>query len=1076
MASASAYLRTLRYSSPFIIVTCAGFLAIAAACFVPPSKRATLSASQRAVSKHFTVAICSLHFLEGLLQTLRAAFEADWAAEPDAVVYTTLNFLLWLVSLLIHSDARRLYWLPNLVTWILAMFLDTTITLSSFQSARHCPFDFVKLSIGLLRIASLVVLCVSMTASAEVSPPRDAEREPLLHSTQTNLSASSIIGFQDVKCDEDGAEGNTRPSEQEEHIEKVGGWWPYLHEVRFLLPYVVPFRDRRRQLYALAMLILTVGGRVSQLFGPRILGNIVQAISNNHNDSTLPRQILIYIFAVKVPYDIVLEPARKWLSVRLFYGSYLDLLLSLASHVAGLSYAFHENKQTGEMIAAIGQGQVVNQFVDDFVESTLPLVLDIVVAFAYVTYLFDVYVALILSCTYVFYGIVTYKGTILCAAARRKYRETSRVEWDVLHESIANWMSTFYLNRQDYQHNRLKTLSLQELAEQAYNYDLSMVMRICQTLVVTLGYLGILLRTAHLTTHIKDAVGNFVALLFYWNLFTNPLFKLAHFYHSLIQVLVDVERLRQLMQAEPTVLDDESAQDLHFREGKVEYRGVSFAYDGNNPVINNLAFTIEPSSTVAFVGQSGSGKTTTCDKLLLRAYDVTEGAILIDDQDIRCVTQRSLRETVGIVRQEPIFNNDTILENVRYARLEASDMEVIAACKDAAIHDQIMRFPMAYNTVVGERGVKLSGGERQRLAIAQLFLRNPKIVVLDEATSSVDNVAESEIQESFARICRRRTTIIIAHRLSTVQHADQIFVLDKGSVAERGTHHELLEKHGKYFQLWNKTQTVKQLKCDLKRVESWATDAGEDLSYPASSDDGECEDDSDYPADIVQVDGASSSKQADEERTGVRRRIRNMKYKLSGKIRTTVDENIDPDGDDEEKMAPIRVLSPRATEASPPPTLSRRSSFAFGRSSRALKANVTSSPSSPSAVHGRTISAPISPLRVSTQGMWPLHDPVEVLPPGHVQSQEPVSRHRQAPHMSTPSRIPVSISPLTTPVRTRQNTAREILLQSPQSPGRNAALRSHPILRVEEKVDGSGATSQTARMTAGAPEGAGEES
>ncbi|KAL1610029.1 hypothetical protein SLS60_001694 [Paraconiothyrium brasiliense] len=1073
MPSASAHLRPLRYASPFIIVTCASVLAVAAACFVPPSKRATLSPSQRAISKHVSVAICSLYLLEGMLQTLHPVFEADWAAEPDAVVYTTLSFLLWLVILLIHSDARRLYWLPNLITWILAMFLDTAITLPSFQSARHCPFDFVELSIRLLRIASLVLLCISITASAAISPPRDAEREPLLNSPHASLSASSFLGLQDVKCDEFGAEGNFQPSEQEEHIEKVGGWWAYLHEVKFLLPYIIPFRDRRRQCYALVMLVLMIGGRVSQLFGPRILGNIVQAISNNHDDSTLPRQILIYIFAVKVPYDVVLEPARKWLSVRLFYGSYLDLLLSLASHVAGLSYAFHENKQTGEMIAAIGQGQVINQFVDDFVESTLPLVLDIVAAFAYVTYLFDVYVALILSCTYVFYAIVTYKGTLLCAAARRKYRETSRVEWDVLHESIANWMSTFYLNRQDYQHNRLKTLSIQELAEQAYNYDISMAMRICQTLVVTLGYLGILLRTAHLTTHIEDAVGNFVALLFYWNLFTNPLFKLAHFYHSLVQVLVDVERLRQLMQAEPTVLDDESAQDLLFREGKVEYRNVSFAYDGDNPVINNLAFTIQAGSTVAFVGQSGSGKTTTCDKLLFRAYDVTKGAILIDDQDIRGVTQRSLRETVGIVRQEPIFNNETILENVRYARLEASDTEVIAACKEAAIHDQIMRFPMAYNTVVGERGVKLSGGERQRLAIAQLFLRNPKIVVLDEATSSVDNVAESEIQESFARICKGRTTIMIAHRLSTVQHADQIFVLDRGSIAERGTHDELLEKHGKYFQLWKKTQTVNQLKSDLKIIESRAIDAEEGLSCPASSDDSDCEDDCDSPADIMQFDGASSSKQANEERTGMRRRIRNIKYKFSGKIRTTTDEDIDSDSDDEEHMAPIRVLSPRATEASPPPTFSRRSSFSLKRSSRAQKTNVTSSQRSPSAVQGRTISAPISPVRVLTQAIWPMHDSVQHLPPSYMSSQEYVSEHRQAPHISTPSRIPVSISPLTTPVRAKQNTAREILLQSPRSPERSAALRSHPILKAEEEGDGFAATYHTARMSAGDPEGTG---
>lgn len=1056
MASASGYLRILRYCAPFMVVVCAASFAAAIVFFVSPSRRATLSPSQRAWSKHFTAAICSLHFLDGLLQTVHATLEADAVAQPDCVAYTTLNFLLWLIISIVQADAKQLYCISNLATWTLALILDTVITLSSFSSSPSSVIEFVQLSIGLLRIASLVFLCVSNIASAEPRP-RDAESEPLLPASHDSRSSHSNDNLQDVKQDDDRAGGTMPPSEQEEHIEKVGGWWAYLREVKFLLPYVVPFKDARRQMYALVMLVLMVAGRVSQLFGPRLLGNIVQVISNNHNDSTLSHQILIYIFAVKVPYDILIEPARKWLSIRLFYGSYLDLLMSLASHVAGLSYAFHENKQTGEIIAAIGQGQVINQFVDDFVESTLPLVLDIVIAFAYVTYLFDVYVALILTGTYVFYGIVTYKGTIMCAAARRKYRETTRVEWDVLHEAIANWMSTFYLNRQEYQHNRLKSLSLQVLAEQAYNYDVTGIMRTCQTLVVTFGYLGILLRTAHLTTHTKNAVGNFVALLFYWSFFINPLFKLAHFYHSLVQILVDIERLRQLMQTEPTVFDAEGAQDLAYHKGKVEYRDVSFSYDGKNSVINDLNFTIEPGSTVAFVGQSGSGKTTTCDKLLFRAYDVTRGSIFIDNQDIRGVTQKSLRETVAIVRQEPVFNNDTVMENVRYARLDASDAEVVTACKDAAIHEQILRFPMAYNTVVGERGVKLSGGERQRLAIAQLFLRNPSIIVLDEATSSIDNVAESEIQESFRRICQGRTTVVIAHRLSTVQHADQIFVMDKGTIVERGTHDELLKEGGRYLQLWSKTQTVKRLKCDLKRMESQVTKEHGNYSCHASPKGSDCGDDSDYPSDIMQVDGASSSKHADEERTGMRRRMRSLKEKFKSKGRAEADDDMDEIDNDDEDMSPIRVLSPRTTEASPPPTFSRRSSRSLRRSSRTRGASITSTPAPPNRIQTRIISAPMSPVRFQTPEIYALQDPAGLQP-----TQGPASLAlRQASHSSTPSRIPISNSPLTSPVRTKSSTSREILLQSPQSPGRNAALRSHPILRTEEEGDESETTYHT---------------
>ncbi|KAF1968863.1 hypothetical protein BU23DRAFT_558232 [Bimuria novae-zelandiae CBS 107.79] len=1072
MVTGGGHLLMLRYSSCFIVVACAIFFSTATACFVAPSKRTLLTASQRTMAKHFAAIVCSLHFCEGLLQVFRTVSTDDWSAEPDAVTYTTLNFLLWLVIYLIQADAKRLYRLPNLVTWVLALCIDTVVSLLSFRSGRVVPRGFVQPSIGLLRIASLTILCVSNVTSTTRLPPRDPEREPLLRSSRQHCMGYSPDALEDYKHEEHRSNGNPATLEQEKHVEKLGGWWAYLREVKFLLPYIFPLKDRRRRLYALATLVLMVGGRVSQLIGPRLLGSIVQAISNNHTDGTLSRQILIYVFAVKVPYDVVIEPARHWLSVRLFYGSYLDLMLSLASHVASLSYAFHENKQTGEIVAAIGQGRVINQFVDDFVASTLPLVLDVVVAFAYVTYVFDIYVALILGSTYVFYGLVTYKGTMLCAEARRKNRQTMRVEWNVLTEAISNWMSTFYLNRRESQHIRLKTLGGQELDEAKYAYDVSMSMRTCQTLVTCLGYLGILLRTAHLTTHAENAVGDFVALLFYWGFFTTPLVKLAHFYTSLAQVLVDVERLRQLMQINPTILDDQDAQDLMYREGKIEYRSVSFSYDGKNPVINNLNFIIEPGSTVAFVGQSGSGKTTTCDKLLFRAYDVTEGSVLIDDQDIRGVTQNSLRETVGIVRQEPTFNNDTVLENVRYARLDASDEEVIAACKDAAIHDQIMRFPMGYNTVVGERGNKLSGGERQRLAIAQLFLRDPKIVVLDEATSSVDNVAESMIQESFARICKGRTTVIVAHRLSTVQHANQIFVLHKGRIVERGTHTALLAKHGKYFELWHKTQTVRRLKRNLDQVESKITGTQNHLEIYSDLSEDSDEDHSDCLQDIMQVDGASGSKATQEERTGVRRRICNLKQKnRGGKSKETPEESIEVEEEEEgeEELSPIRVVSPRVTETGSLPSFSRRPSRSRRKSSRARKTSIASAPTPLTENTLRNISAPILPIRVQTQEIWPAYDPVGPVQPPTAVAHESMLRAldetsqlaRDVRQPSAASRIPVSTSLLATPVRARQSSVPEMLLQSSQSsqsPTRDMALRSHPIMREEEQEEEESST------------------
>ncbi|KAJ4305503.1 hypothetical protein N0V90_001034 [Kalmusia sp. IMI 367209] len=1000
----------------------------------------TLNASQRAVSKHLAAVVAVSHFLEAVLCAICRGIQAQCTIAPDAVAYSTLNLLIWLIISLIHTDAEQVYRLSNLSIWGITLCLDGAVCFLSFRPSNAGFLECVELSIRFIRIASLAFLCVSTTWSTKTPRQRQSEQEPPLQSENTNsvfYSTRKDTILEHAKGGESGDDSSNTSWEQNERIDQVGGWWAYMHEVKFLLPYIVPIEDRRRQLYALVMFVLMLCDRASVLLGPRLLGNIVQTISNKESTETgLYSQILIYIFAIKVSHDLVLEPARRWLSIRYFYDSYLDLLLSLASHVFGLSFEFHENKQTGEIIAAIGQGEILNKFVDDFIENTLPLVLDIIVAFGYLTYLFDVYVGLILATTYVFYGVVTYKGTMLCARVRRKYRETSRIEWNVLHEAVANWMSTFYLNRQEYQHRRLERLTRQELMEQAHGYDLSLTMRVCQTLVMCLGYCAILLRTVQLVSHAKDAVGDFVTLLFYWSFFTTPLFKIAHFYSSITELLVDVERLRQLMHTKPSVNDREGARDFQYRDGKVEFRNVSFTYDGERLVLDHLNFVVEPGCTVAFVGRSGSGKTTTCDKLLFRAYDVTEGAILIDDQDIRSLKQRSLRETIGIVRQEPTFNNDTVLENVRYARLEASDEEVVTACKDAAIHDQITRFPMGYHTRIGERGIKLSGGERQRLAIAQLFLRNPKIVVMDEATSSVDNVTEAEIQESFARICKGRTTIIIAHRLSTVQHVDKIFVLDRGNIAERGNHEELLRLRGRYSQLWNKTQTAKKLKSDLERVNCSSTEGlrhGHRL-IDLSSDSGS-EADCGSLGDIMQVDGASSSKQTDEGRTGMRKRLNSLKEKFRGsKNRDEEDESYD---EEDEDTSPIRVISPRVTEASPPVTFSRRSSRR--RFSRGMKSSLVSSPISPTGVQTRDISAPTSPVHMSTQE--PLdHNPV-----------------------SPPSRIPISVHPLATPVRTRQSSTRDALLQSPlQSPGRNAALHSHPILTDGDDINGSEETYHTA--------------
>jgi len=264
----------------------------------------------------------------------------------------------------------------------------------------------------------------------------------------------------------------------------------------------------------------------------------------------------------------------------------------------------------------------------------------------------------------------------------------------------------------------------------------------------------------------------------------------------------------ELLNTESSVTEAIDAPPLYVTQGRVEFRDVSFSYDPRKPNLQDMSFVAEPGKTVALVGETGGGKTTIL-KLLYRYYDPDKGRIMIDGQDIRGVSLDSLRDSFGMVPQDPALFNMSVLENVRYARLDATDTEIYEACQAAAIHNKILSFPDGYRSTVGERGVKLSGGELQRIAIARAILRNPSIVLLDEATSMVDAETEHLIQGAFRKLTRGRTTFVVAHRLSTIQHADQILVISNGEIAERGTHEELFALGGKYVALWSRQLSKK---------------------------------------------------------------------------------------------------------------------------------------------------------------------------------------------------------------------------------------------------------------------------
>lgn len=298
----------------------------------------------------------------------------------------------------------------------------------------------------------------------------------------------------------------------------------------------------------------------------------------------------------------------------------------------------------------------------------------------------------------------------------------------------------------------------------------------------------------------------FITFMLYVSAFTSPLKRLASFFEQYMMGMAGFTRFLEILDTKSNLVDREHALPMQNVKGKLEFEDVSFSYEAGQPVLSHVNLTVEPGKTLALVGPSGGGKTTLCH-LLMRFYDVTGGAIKVDGTDIRDFTQESLRRNIGIVQQDVFLFAGSILENIRYGRLDATDEEVVEAAIRAHIHDEIMQFADQYQTEVGERGIKLSGGQKQRISIARLFLKNPPILILDEATSALDTVTEYDIQKSFDALSEGRTTLIIAHRLSTVRNANEIIVIDEQGIRERGTHEELLQQNGLYANFYQATLT-----------------------------------------------------------------------------------------------------------------------------------------------------------------------------------------------------------------------------------------------------------------------------
>ncbi|KAF2761435.1 P-loop containing nucleoside triphosphate hydrolase protein, partial [Pseudovirgaria hyperparasitica] len=588
-------------------------------------------------------------------------------------------------------------------------------------------------------------------------------------------------------------------------VAEAGGWWGYIKLYAIFLPHLWPAKDRRMQLFLFAIGLTIIAGRAFHVLVPRQLGIVVDALTASSGTGILPWKEIGTLFIMDAFADTILYTIKESASYRFSLWSWQRLNSMAFAHVMNLSMEFHDSKDSAEVIKAVEQANSLNRIVRLVLFDAGPIVLDLVIGVGYITSLFDIYFAFLFLFTAIPFFLVSYFGTKIGRSYRRinqdKYRFLSRAQY----QSISNWSLVAYFNRASFEEKRLNT-AISESAKSSIDYNnISLAVIAGQELTLYISEMAMMLLAAYRVAQGVRPIGAFVTIRAFWSRLTYPIWTLARFSQDFSNLLVDAERMLQLLQTKPSVTDKDDAQDLQITNGAITFKDVEFFYDKRKDTVKNINFDVEGGKTVALVGETGSGKSTLL-KLLFRFYDVTGGSIEIDGQDIRNVRLKSLREALGNVPQSGSLFNDTIFENVRYARLDATEEEVQEACRAACIHEKIMSFPDGYKTTVGERGVKLSGGELQRLSIARVVLKNPQIVLLDEATSAVDSGTESLIQDAFAKLTKGRTTFVIAHRLSTIMDADMILVLDKGAIVERGTHEELLAKNGTYHNLWE-TQT-----------------------------------------------------------------------------------------------------------------------------------------------------------------------------------------------------------------------------------------------------------------------------
>lgn len=566
--------------------------------------------------------------------------------------------------------------------------------------------------------------------------------------------------------------------------------------IRSLLPFVWQFKYR----VLIAMLFL-VAAKVASVVTPLYLKDMVDALSLPQNLIVLPVAALLGYGFARLASGVFGE-LRDALFARVTQGSIQRIATRLFEHLFALSMRFHLQRQTGGLSRDIERGTKGIGFLLNFmVFNVLPTLLEIGMVAAILLWRYDLVFAAVTLGTIATYIIFTLLVTEKRMVYRRSMNDLDSQANSKAIDAILNYETVKYFGNEGYELKRYDR-NLQQWVESAVKNQVSLnLLNIGQGVIISVGMTTLLWLSASGVVKQTMTVGDVVLVSAYLTQLYAPLNFLGFVYREIKHALADMERMFTILDQNLEVADKPSAHTLNTSSASVQFEHVDFGYEPNRQILFDVSFTIPAGHTLAVVGASGAGKST-LSRLLFRFYDVSDGAIKVDGIDVRDLEQASLRRHIGIVPQDTVLFNDSILYNIAYGNPGADRDEIIEAARAARIHDFVMSLPDGYDTQVGERGLKLSGGEKQRVAIARTLLKNPPILVLDEATSALDTHTEKHIQDELRQIARDRTTLIIAHRLSTVVDADKILVLDQGRVIEQGTHRELLLQGRRYAQMW----------------------------------------------------------------------------------------------------------------------------------------------------------------------------------------------------------------------------------------------------------------------------------